>query len=128
MTLPSGRLVNYTRDGVRRIDSISAEVNGASTVLVNNIQYRADNQMTQCTFGNGLTDTRVYDLQGRLTDQTLTTANTVNIDLRHYDFDANGNILNRQSTPQDSQYQYDDLDRVIDDAISGQDTHSYGYI
>jgi RHS repeat-associated protein len=127
MTLPSGRLVNYTRDGVRRIESISAVVNGSQTLLVSGIRYRADNQMTQCSFGNGLTDQRSYDQQGRLIDQNLTTAIDTSVDLRHYDYDANGNIINREATPQDSQYQYDALNRLINDAIAGQATIDYGY-
>ena len=122
MTYPTGRVVNYNRDGIRRIESINTDVNNVNTNVVSNIQYRADSQMTQCTFGNGLVDNRSYDLQGRLLTQALG-----NIDNRAYTFDKNSNMLSRTTTPQTSVYNYDALDRIIGDQIDGAETFEYQY-
>ena len=69
MTYPGGRVVSVNRDLISRIASISATVNGASKVLVSGVQYRADNLKTAQTFGNGIDETRSYDLQGRMQEQ-----------------------------------------------------------
>ena len=78
--------------------------------------------MTQCTFGNGLIDTRGYDLQGRLLNQSLDA-----IDNRTYTYDKNSNILSRQTTPQASLYSYDELNRLIGDQMDAADTIQYQY-
>ena len=57
MTLPSDR-VDYGRDGIAQN-------------ITSNAQYRGDNQMLSCDYGNGLRDTHSYDLQGRLLSQML---------------------------------------------------------
>ncbi len=122
MTYPSGRAITINRDGVRRVESIGAEINGSDHTVANGITYRGDNRLLSCTIGNGLQESRSYDLQGRLVSQ-----NTGAIDSRNYSYDANGNILSRTTTPQDSGYQYDALDRLIDDTIKGGTSDSYGY-
>lgn len=119
---PTGRVVNYSRDGVKRISAVTTTVNGVSQNIISNVQYRADNKMTQCTFGNGLVDDRNYDLQGRITSQNLGS-----IDNRTYSYDFNGNILNRFTTPQNSTYQYDALDRIISDKEDDEDAFNYVY-
>ena len=124
MTYPSGRVINYGRDGIRRIDSISTSLNGTSQVIVDNIQYRGDHQMTQCRFGNNLEDNRSYDLQGRVLNQVLATG-TSTLDSRFYNYDQNSNILSRTTTPQTSNYQYDPLDRLIEDQIDNQQANQY---
>ena len=122
MTYPDGRDDSYTRDGLRRIQSIDTTVNGISGSIVSNIQYQVDNKMTQCTFGNGLIDNRSYDLQGRLTNQSPGL-----LDDRGYNYDLNSNMLSRNTTPQSSNYSYDALDRIIGDQIDTADTFMYQY-
>ena len=122
MTLPSGRTINYQRDAVRRIAGITAEVNGSTASIASNMQYRADSQLTQCTFGNGLVDDRQYDLQGRLVLQSLGS-----IDNRNYSYDANSNMLSRTTTPQSSVYQYDALDRLTSDQIDTDSALAFSY-
>ena len=119
-TYPSGRIVDYSRDGVRRIEAVDASINGISQSVTGNIQYRADNRMTSCTFGNGLIDERSYDLQGRLTRQLLSNAGGGIVDERTYAYDKNSNILNKTTTPQRSDYGYDALDRLIADNIDNR--------
>jgi len=122
ITYPTGRIVDYSRDGIRRVEAISADINGVSQEIVSGIEYRGDNKMTQCTFGNGLVDDRSYDLQGRLLTQTLGS-----IDTRNYSYDKNSNMLSRTTTPQNSVYSYDALDRVIGDQMDTTDTFQYEY-
>lgn len=126
-TLPSGRVIDYTRDGVRRISAINTVVNGNAKSIVSNIQYRGDNQMTQCTYGNGLVDERNYDQQGRLTDQLLRTSSNTLLDQRVYTYDKNSNVLNIDTNTEDNTYVYDKLDRLINDAIDNNPTHDLSY-
>ncbi|MBV1929022.1 MAG: hypothetical protein KUG81_05865 [Gammaproteobacteria bacterium] len=118
MTLPSGRVVDYQRDGVRRVQQIDTTLNGVAQNIVRNVQYRGDNQRTQATFGNDLIDTRTYDLQGRLQSQQLATIGSTVIDQRSYSFDKNSNILSIDTITEDNAYNYDKLDRIIGDTIS----------
>lgn len=113
-TLPSGRTVQYGRDGVRRISNIQSDLNGTTTTLIDNIIYRADNAITNRRFGNGLNDQRTYDLQGRLLTQNLDVG-----DNRIYNYDANSNIIDIQATTQNSILQYDNLDRLTNESSSG---------
>lgn len=122
MQYPSGRAINIQRDAVRRISGINATVNSSQQTLLSNIQYRSDNRVTQCTFGNGLVDSRQYDQQGRLQNQSLGL-----VDSRTYGYDRNGNILQRSSTPQLSQYQYDKLDRLTSDTIDSGIANNFSY-
>ena len=71
-TYPSGRVVDTVRDGVRRVQAISSTINGIAQDVISNTQYRGDNQMLSCDYGNDLKDARTYDLQGRLLTQQLT--------------------------------------------------------
>ena len=80
LTYPSGRVVDISRDGVRRVAAIDTTLNGGSQSVLSAMSYRGDNQLLQCTYGNGLVDTRTYDLQGRLTHQVLKDALDVVID------------------------------------------------
>ncbi len=126
-TYPSGRAVNYARDGVRRIAAIDATVNGASRSIVSGIKYRGDNQVTECVFGNGLIDARTYDLQGRLVSQLLRDEANVVIDQRSYSYDLNSNILNIDTDFEDNAYAYDKLDRVTADAIDANIPIEFSY-
>ena len=113
-TLPSGRTVTYQRDGVRRIEAVSAMLDNIDTPLISEIRYRADNRLTQCTYDNGVQETRQYDLQGRLTDDTLEHTGSPLAE-RHYAYDVNGNLIQRQQsadTDNSQIYQYDALDRL----------------
>ena len=127
MTLPSSRQITYTRDGVRRVQAIDAEVNSVSQPMASNIQYRSDHKMTQCTFGNGLIDDRSYDLQGRLLSQQLTTSSAVIVDERNYSYDENSNVLNIDTNVEDNIYTYDLRNRITNDAIDAASAFVYDY-
>jgi len=66
---PGGRVVNMLRDDIRRVTSVSTDVNGTAQSIVSDVTYRSDNLLTSKTYGNGLVENRSYDLQGRLQEQ-----------------------------------------------------------
>jgi len=125
-TYPSGRIVNYGRDGVRRINQIQTSVAGQAINLIDNITYRGDNQMLTYRFGNGLTDTRSYDLQGRLVSQQLSST-TSTLDSRNYSYDLNSNITNIDTNIEDNRYGYDALDRIIEDTLNTNSPIRFNY-
>ncbi len=71
MELPSGRVVEYSRDGVRRLLGLQARLNGERRPIVSELRYRGDNRMRSYRYGNGQQDRRSYDRQGRLLVQRL---------------------------------------------------------
>jgi RHS repeat-associated protein len=113
VTYPDGRNVTYTRDAVGRISGVTTTVNGSNQTIVSGRTYRADGLLLTQNYGNGLNETRTYDLQGRLTNQALGTADT-----RVYGFDANSNVTSAQNAFQTGSYGYDALDRLIQDSIT----------
>ena len=121
MTLPSGRVVSYQRDGVQRISQISSTINGQNQIILDQIGYNANHQITQRTYGNGLAETRFYDLQSRLLNSQLTGTDETNLS-----YDANSNVLSRNTSSDDHSYGYDALDRLQTEINNGSDT-SYQY-
>ena len=107
LTLPSGRQITYQRDNLQRISQIASSVNGQNEVILDQINYNANNQITQRIFGNTLSEARSYDLQGRLLNIQLG-----NIDTTLLSYDANNNILSRNTTSDTHSYSYDVLDRI----------------
>ena len=118
---PNGLQIDYTRDAIGRVTDISVTYQGNTQSLLTGRSYRADNLSTGHTLGNGLIDARLYDLQGRLTQQDITGLFT-----KTYQYDANGNILSQDSIPDPvlkdkyqedgfaaPSYTYDVLDRII---------------
>ena len=63
-------------------------------------------------FGNGLVETRDYDLQGRLIEKTIDSHQT-----RSYTYDANGNLLNILRAKEPVSYDYDALNRLESEHI-----------
>lgn len=110
MTLPSGRQVDYSRDSLQRISAIEATLDGSTQSIINNVQYTATGQVSQRIYGNGLTETRQYDLQSRLIQTDLTGLNQTLMS-----YDANGNLLSRQHDQTDNHYLYDELNRLYGD-------------
>ena len=121
ITLPSGRVVSYQRDGLQRISGISSVINGQNQIILEQIGYNANHQITQRTYGNGLVESRFYDLQSRLLNSQLTGTDETNLS-----YDANSNVLSRNTTSDDHSYGYDALDRLESEINNGSDT-SYQY-
>ncbi|ODS24406.1 hypothetical protein AB835_03655 [Candidatus Endobugula sertula] len=122
MRYPTGRVMTVGRDGVRRVANIATTINGSNQTIISNVQYRGDDQILSATFGNGLTDNRAYDLQGRLISQSLGS-----IDTWDYSYDKNSNMLSRDTIPQTSFYDYDALDRITGDQVNAHPLDQYQY-
>ena len=114
-TLPSGRVVEYSRDVLRRVSAVRAIVNGTWHSIVSDLHYRADDRMEYCRYGNELEDRRSYDLQGRLTRQVLSATSGLEVHKREYVYDANGNIVELSVDGLTRRYDYDALDRLVKD-------------
>ncbi|VAW91952.1 hypothetical protein MNBD_GAMMA22-2517, partial [hydrothermal vent metagenome] len=69
--LPSGRIVNKGYNANAQVVSIDATVAGTMSVLVDNTSYAADGQLSRFTYGNGYTESRSFDMAGRITAQNM---------------------------------------------------------
>ena len=127
MTYPSNRNLTYQRDGLRRLQGINSDINGIPQPIISNMIYRGDNQPLSCTYGNGLQDTRQYDLQGRLVNQLLTSTTNGIVDERTYKYDANSNVIDIQTNYEQNHYAYDKRDRLVNDFIDSLDESVFGY-
>ena len=93
MSYPSGRTVTMTRDSIGRLIELTTTDNeGNFHPVISDRQYRADGYWLSQTYGNGLTQTKSYDLQGRLN------AHEAGDYSRHYLYDNNGNIIDVEDT------------------------------
>lgn len=66
VTYPSGRTVDYQRNGLGQVSGVTTTVNGETQTLASNIAYVPFGPMTELTFGNGVPLTRALDLDYRL--------------------------------------------------------------
>lgn len=71
-TDPTDHTVTYTRDTAGRITAVDLTIpDGTTHAIASAIAYRADGGHTAATVYNGLPETRISDLQGRLTQLRL---------------------------------------------------------
>ncbi len=76
ITYPSGRTVNYTLDGLGRINQIATTYNATTKVLTSNISYEPFGGVHSFTYGDGTsapvqTYVRQRDQDGRIASYTL---------------------------------------------------------
>ena len=71
ITNPAGRIVTYGRDKLGRILNINAVLNGIDSVLLDNITYTPDDQLTGMDFGNGHHAIRIYNGKGQLSSLSM---------------------------------------------------------
>ena len=67
MTYPSGLQVSYVRDAAERVTAVNAN----NSPIVSGITYEPFGPITGFSYGNGLTETRSYDQDYRLTGITV---------------------------------------------------------
>ena len=84
LTYPGGRIVQFQRDALGRLTGILSD----GVAIVEARQVRPDGALLSQRYGNGLTETRTYDLQGRLAMWSIP-----GVLSRTYGRDANGNRL-----------------------------------
>ena len=93
MTYPSGRIVDYGRDAIGRVDLVTTRANALATpvTLATGLTYEAFGPVNALDYGNGVTLANSFDLDGRLAaiDSHIGAAGIV---VRDYVFDLAGNI------------------------------------
>lgn len=117
LTYSSGRIVHYDRDDLGRINRVRTQANLASAIvtLSDNISYFPFGGVKSFTYGNGLVFTRGFDLDGRLTTQTVTDGATAVQDL-DFGYDADDNLTSIIDAVQPSRNEsmsYDSVNRLL---------------
>jgi RHS repeat-associated protein len=121
MQYPSGKLVNYDVDNAGRAIKVYTAANTyADLTEASTAPYRADGRLSRLKFGNGLWETRDYQVPGIATVLTLGTtegaADRLELRYNYASTSNNGNLLShviRQGTSAWSQtYAYDALNRL----------------
>jgi RHS repeat-associated protein len=104
MTLPSGRVVTYTRNANGLVSNVAAPINGSATNLASSITYLPFGPQNAMTYGNGKTFSATYDTDYNPTNRTVSGG----LYNWTYTTDKNSNITQAGATT----YGYDVLDRV----------------
>ncbi|MEQ1890558.1 MAG: RHS repeat protein, partial [Alphaproteobacteria bacterium] len=117
LTYPSGRIVNYTRDGLGRVVGVSTRLNASAppVTVASGITYAPFGPLTGLGFGNGIVLSQTFDPDYRLTGIAATGVQNLG-----YTYDTAGNVTaisDAQTTsgkPAGNQsFAYDDLNRLI---------------
>lgn len=105
---PLGFSIHYTRNGAGQVSQVQLQVGDATpTALASQIQYLPFGPLKSLTWANGLSLSRSYDQDYRLTQQQVATWTSA------YGYDANSNIETLQSSLLGNlSYGYDALDRL----------------
>ncbi|HEX7965807.1 MAG TPA: RHS repeat-associated core domain-containing protein [Gammaproteobacteria bacterium] len=117
ITYPSGMVVSYTRDSTGRITTVT----GNSNTVASYITYKPFGPVSGLTYGNGLVETRTYDLDYRMTGISIPSIQGLT-----FGYNANDDItsITDSITTTNSQtLGYDSLNQLTS-AVSG--TGGYG--
>ena len=130
LTYPSGRVVNYARDGQGRVSGVTMQAGAGApaTTLASGISYDPFGPVAGLTLGNGLTASFSRDQNGRLTALAVTGSGGA-VRAQSLTTDATGNItaIADPVVPGRSQsFQYDALDRLVA-ATGAYGSLGYGY-
>lgn len=128
ITYPSGAVVSYTRDTMGRVTSVAAQSPGSSSVpVVSSIAYEPFGPFSSLTFGNGVSETRSFDQDYRLSG--LTDAGTSSLQNLTYAYYPTNNVhtVTDAVTPGNSQsFGYDALQRLTQaQGAYGPETFTY---
>ncbi len=112
ITYPSKAAVTYTRDAAGKVTSVLVKPAGASQAVsvASDVTYQPFGLSNGLTLGNGISETRTFDLSNRI--NTITAASSLNL---HYVFDAANNVLsitNGVTPGNDQTFSYDSLNRL----------------
>ena len=130
LTMPSGRIVTYTRDSLARVTSVSTKDNSGATsnTVVSSATWRPFGPLASMTFGNSLALTLTYDNDGRVTNINTTGAGTTVQNLVYgYDLASNITSIGDNLTAARSQtFVYDNLNRLTSaTGLYGTNTYAY---
>jgi RHS repeat-associated protein len=128
ITYPSGAVVSYTRDIMGRITSVTAQAPGSSSApVVSSIAWEPFGPYSALTFGNGVSETRSFDQDYRLT--AITDAGASSLQNLTYAYYPTNNVetITDAVTPGNSQsFSYDTLQRLTQ-AQGGYGSYAYTY-
>jgi len=107
---PSGLIIDYVRDAIGRVEAVHSPQGTRTEIIADQFTYRADGLVTGYRLGNAQVVQKHHDLQGRLESQDLN-----GTQLANYQYDANGNVTQKNDTDHQRTYGYDVLDRLQSD-------------
>ena len=112
---PSATIVAYTRDVMGRVTRVSAKIPGAGSFasVASGIAYRPFGPVGALTYGNGVKETRAFDLDYRLT--SLTGQGTALVQKLVYGYDPANNvqsIADKVTAANNQTFVYDALNRL----------------
>lgn len=117
---PQGLTIHYSYNNAGQIDSINSDYNGSQQTLINAASYTTGGRLAELQYGNGLVLTQNYNSEGLLSDQTLGT-----LWKRTYSYDGNGQTTSITDDDITTQYSFDSLLRLTQEASS--QTREYQY-
>ena len=119
MTDPDGRILLYEYDKSGRL----LRINDGTGKLVVEYQYDDANRRTKKTLGNGAYTTYIYDRTGQLLKVTNNDSKGNEISHFYYTYDADGNVLSKETIEGVEHYSYDALNQLTGiDSSSGSKT------
>lgn len=130
MTYPSGRTVTYTYDTNDRPTQVLMSYQSQNTTLASGLAYDPFGPLTGLTTGDGLTETRTFDVAGQIDTLHLAPSTGPALLDLNYTFDETANITSIADTLDASKnktYGYDLLDRLTTAGIGGLGNFSYSY-
>jgi RHS repeat-associated protein len=121
ITYPSGTVVNYTRNSMGLVTSITAQLPGAGSPsnVATSITYEPFGPETSLTFGNGITGTYSYDADYRPTSRVdAASSNVLSLAYTYFANNSVHAITDSVNTANSQTLGYDVLDRLTS-AVSG---------
>jgi RHS repeat-associated protein len=128
ISYPGGVSVGY---GYRygRVTAMTATINGSTYNVATGIQYLPFGPAGAWTYGNGLTQATLYDLDGRITG-VYSKNGTSNVQSLAYAYNANDlitKITNGNNSGTTQSHVYDELSRLTQYSTGFNDTWTYSY-
>ncbi len=124
ITYPSGLIVRYQRNGGGQIEGVTAEKDGTTTSLIQNVVYAPFGQAKGWDIGNGIQSSFDLDLDYKTSHISIGQVIESN-----YSYDGSGNIAeisDELDNTYSKLYSYDQLNRLIT-ADGGNADLTYGY-
>ncbi len=110
---PSTQTITYQYDSQGKVSQIDSEINNTIHPLLSNIQYQPFGDVTTANYGNGLSLSRSFDLDGRLSAQSVTGNSTVQDLIWAYNpVSSVQNLDNLLNAALNQNFDYDELDRL----------------
>lgn len=132
ITYPSGRIVNYVRDGKGRVTSVTTQATSSSSAvtLASSMAYEPYGALKSLNYGNGLTLTQDWGTDARLVSKAVRRADTSVVWGASYTYDNDDNVasVTDLATPANVvSYDYDQASRLSRATGTFGTTQQYDY-